>query len=82
MQQAIQDIREDLSKEHKCFIAFRTKLNPVMRGLVKEQLRQQSNLNPFHHNSHSNSQHVAHCCFITSTQTSELHDYTKYYDKK
>ena len=40
-QQAILDIKEELSRQGKCFIAFVEKLNPVMDYLVKEQLKEQ-----------------------------------------
>ena len=38
---AMQDIRVELDKEGKCFIAFRTELNPIMREIIKEYNRQQ-----------------------------------------
>lgn len=38
---AVQDIRIELDKQGKCFIAFRTELNPIMREIVKEYNRQQ-----------------------------------------
>jgi len=38
---AVQDIRVELDKEGKCFIAFRTELNPIMREIIKEYNRQQ-----------------------------------------
>ena len=41
-QSAIKDIKEDLKKESKSFITYRTELNPVMEKLVKEHIRQQS----------------------------------------
>ena len=40
-QQAIQDIKDSLKKEGKAFIAFRSELNPVMRKLVSNQLKEQ-----------------------------------------
>lgn len=40
-EQAIKDIKEELEREHKAFIAFRKELNPVMNELVKEQLQEQ-----------------------------------------
>lgn len=40
-EQAIQDIKDDLKKSNCFFIAFRKELNPVMRALVKEQLKAQ-----------------------------------------
>ena len=33
------DIREELSRQGKCFIAFREKLNPVMDFLVDQELK-------------------------------------------
>ncbi len=33
--QAIQDIRESLKQEGRCFITFRKELNPTMRELLK-----------------------------------------------
>ena len=43
-QQAIQDIKEDLEKNHKCFIAFFTELDEVMEELVNEQNEQQQKI--------------------------------------
>lgn len=40
-QQAIKDIREELSKQSKSFIAYRSELNRVMRELVSNQLKAQ-----------------------------------------
>lgn len=40
-QLAIEDIKIELTKEGKCFIAFRTELNPVMREIIKEYARRQ-----------------------------------------
>lgn len=47
-QQAILDIKEDLAKNHKCFIAFRNELNPVMRHLVSIQIHMQMSVTPKH----------------------------------
>ena len=33
-EQAIADIKQDLERNHKSFIAFRTELNPVMNKIV------------------------------------------------
>lgn len=33
--QAIQDIKESLSEEGRCFLSFRKELNPTMRELIK-----------------------------------------------
>lgn len=35
------DIRKELSRQGKCFIAFVKKLDPVMEYLVNEQLKEQ-----------------------------------------
>ena len=40
-QQAIKDIREELSKQSKSFIAYRSELNSVMRKLVSNHLKAQ-----------------------------------------
>ena len=39
--QAIKDIKQELSLHGKCFLAFRTELNPVMEELVSNQLKAQ-----------------------------------------
>lgn len=38
---AVQDIREELAKKGKCFIAFHSELNSVMSQLVVEQINAQ-----------------------------------------
>lgn len=40
-QQAILDIKKDLEKQGKCFIAFKSELNPVMNKLVNRQIKAQ-----------------------------------------
>lgn len=42
---AVEDIKIELDKEGKCFIAFRTELNPIMREIIKEYNRQQKEVN-------------------------------------
>jgi len=42
---ALQDIKADLGESSKCFIAFRTKLNPVMDKLVSSYLENQNKIN-------------------------------------
>jgi len=42
---AVQDIKIELDKQGKCFIAFRTELNPIMREIIKEYNRQQKEVN-------------------------------------
>ena len=43
-QQAILDIKEDLERNHKCFIAFFQELDEVMEELVEEQNQAQLKL--------------------------------------
>lgn len=43
-QQAIHDIKAELHSLDKCFIAYNTRLNPVMRKLVKNQIKLQESL--------------------------------------
>lgn len=43
--QALKDIREDLKKEGRAFIAYKSELNTSMRNLVHRQLREQKSLN-------------------------------------
>ena len=40
--QALRDIMEDLRKDGKCFLAFRSELNPIMDKLVEQYLEQQN----------------------------------------
>ena len=40
-QVAIQDIKQELSIQGKCFLAFRKELNPVMKELVNNQIKAQ-----------------------------------------
>lgn len=43
-QQALKDIKADLRKEGKCFIAFRKELTPAIENLVKQQIRKQKEI--------------------------------------
>ena len=40
-QVAVRDIKNDLRQYAKCFLAFHKELDPVMKQLVKEQLKAQ-----------------------------------------
>ena len=42
---AIQDIKDELRQESRCFIAFRKKLNPIMKKLVKNYITLQEKPN-------------------------------------
>lgn len=44
-QQAILDIKEDLTRQHKAFIAFHKRLNPAIEQLVQAQIHEQEVLN-------------------------------------
>lgn len=77
-EQAQLDIMEDLKQSNKCFIAFRTELNPIMRKLVSHQIRQQQELiNPLSSPSHAQAQLIARCFFAKGEVRFE--NYTKYY---
>lgn len=39
--QAIQDIKDELKNEDKCFIAFRKNLNPTINAIVAKYIKQQ-----------------------------------------
>ena len=78
--QAIQDMMPELKKRNKSFIAFRRELNPVMRKLVSQQIKEQQSINPFSTPSHSNSQLVAHCFFAHGKV--EYNNYDKYYTQE
>ena len=49
-QDAVRDIKDDIERENKlrnesrCFIAYRPYLNPVMRELVRQHVKQQKSL--------------------------------------
>lgn len=43
-QLALHDIKVELESQNKCFIAFRVDLNPVMREMVEEYIKQQNKL--------------------------------------
>lgn len=38
---AIQDIKDELRQESRCFITFRKKLNPIMKKMVKNYIKLQ-----------------------------------------
>lgn len=42
---AIQDIKEDLMQEGKCFLAFRKKLNPTIGNMVRKYINSQNKVN-------------------------------------
>lgn len=40
---ALQDIKDDLKQQSKCFISFREKLNPIMKRMVSNYIKLQEN---------------------------------------
>ena len=76
---AIQDIMIDLEKQGKCFIAFRTDLNPIMHSLVHNQLDAQRLFGP--KPNKANYQLIATCLFSKETGKVKLDNYTHYYEK-
>ena len=43
-QQAIEDIRKELSSRNKCFLAFWKELDPIMDSLVINYIQEQNKL--------------------------------------
>ena len=72
---AIQDIKQDLERQHKCFIAFRSELDPAIDKLVNRKLYIQSIAKKKTHN-----QLVAHCFFSFTTGEVNFENYIKYYN--
>jgi hypothetical protein len=61
---AVKDMKEDLSKENKSFLAFHNELNPVMRKIVSSQIRKQVSItNPFNMPVRHKTQLMARCFF-------------------
>jgi hypothetical protein len=76
-EQAIKDIKSELRESGKSFLAFRKNLNPIMRQLTHQQIRQQLSLNPLAMPLRKKTQLIAHCFFCKGKVT--LNNYTKYY---
>ena len=81
-EKAILDIQEQLIKEHKSFLPFRTHLDSVMYRLVRQHIREQQRLSgkPSIIPDKTNSQLVAHCFF--SKSGIKFDNYSRYYDNK
>ena len=75
--QAIQDMMPELKKRNKSFIAFRRELNPVMRKLVSQQIKEQQSITPFSTPTPSTSQLIARCFFCKGEI--KYSNYSKYY---
>lgn len=41
-EQAIQDIKDELRSQSKCFLAFRKRLNPIIDHIVEEYIKKQN----------------------------------------
>lgn len=77
---AIRDMLPELESQNKCFLAFKKELNPAMRKLVGDQLREQRRISDHPHRpSKATSELVAHCLFCKSDNTVRLNNYIKYY---
>ena len=74
---AIKDIKSELRASGKSFLAFRKDLNPIMRQLAHQQIRQQLSLNPLAIPLRKKTQLIAHCFFAKGEVI--LNNYTKYY---
>ena len=81
---ALRDIQDDLNKENKQFINFRSNLNSVMRRLVSNHIKQQQckSSNSLWAYSKANSQLVARCLFSFATEKATLCNYNHYYDNE
>ena len=80
-EQAVLDIKNDLKAQGKCFIAFRSELNPVMHKLVTRQIMEQKQHALFPSQcTRTNSQLMAHCFFLKGQV--KLFNYSSYYENK
>ena len=78
---AVKDMKEDLSKENKSFLAFHNELNPVMRKIVSNQIKEQIEItDPFNLPVRHKKQLVARCFFCKGEVKYE--NYRKYYANK
>jgi len=78
---AVKDIKDDLMKENKAFLAFHNELNPAMRKIVSSQIREQVSItNPFNMPVRHKTQLMARCFFCKGKV--KLENYSKYYESK
>jgi hypothetical protein len=78
---AVRDIQNDLSKQGKTFLAFHNELNPAMRKLVSNQIKEQAHItNPLNMPIRYRKELVARCFFCNGQV--ELINYSKYYANK
>ena len=72
---AVKEMKEELKRQNKSFLAFHNDLNPMMRRLVFSQIKQQLSINPF--TPRHKSQLIARCFFCKGQV--KLINYSKYY---
>ena len=78
---AVKDIKDDLMKENKAFLAFHNELNPAIRRIVSSQIREQVSItNPFNMPIRHKTQLMARCFFCKGEV--KLENYSKYYESK
>lgn len=76
-EQATEDIKRELQRQGKSFLAFHEELDPVINSLVMTQTIAQNHR--WTMPSKANSQLVAKCLFCKETDKTELINYSKYY---
>ena len=72
---AVKEMKEELKRQNKSFLAFHNELNPMMRRLVFSQIKQHLSINPF--TPRHKSQLIARCVFCKGQV--KLINYSKYY---
>ena len=78
---AVKNIKDDLMKENKAFLAFHNELNPAMRKIVFSQIKEQISItNPFNMPVRHKAQLIAKCFFCKGKVKYE--NYSKYYERK
>ena len=78
---AVRDMKEDLRRQNKSFLAFHNKLNPAMRKIVSAQIREQVSItNHFNMPVRHKTQLMARCFFANGQV--KLENYSKYYESK
>lgn len=78
---AVRDIKNDLNRQGKTFLAFHNELNPAMRKIVSSQIREQVSItNPFNMPVRHKTQLMARCFFCKGKVKFE--NYRKYYESK
>ena len=74
---AVKDIKDDLMKENKAFLAFHNELNPAMRKIVFSQIKEQIAItDPFKLPVRHKFQLTARCFFCKTTGKVKLVNYS------